>query len=93
MGALAVTQGLGAPISSALVLSAGIRMRKHLVLRPGCIHAPRLQVCANAGRGICPGAGEKRHRFRSVPELRMNCSERLSQWSVQYISYLIVVKI
>lgn len=30
MGALAVTQELGAPISSALVLSVGIRMTKHL---------------------------------------------------------------
>lgn len=92
-GALAVTQGLGAPISSALVLSARIRMRKHLVLRPGCIRAPCLQVCASAGRGICPEAGRKKHRFRSVPELRMNCSEQLSQWSVQDISYLKIVKI
>lgn len=51
--------GLRALISSALVLSAGIRMRKHLVLGPACIHVPCLQVCAGTGGGICPGAGRK----------------------------------
>lgn len=74
--ALAMTQELEAPISSALVLSTGIRMAKHLVWGPGCIHAPRLQVHARAERAICPGTGEKRHRFKSVPELRVNCSEQ-----------------
>ena len=68
-------------------------MRKRLVLGPGCARASRLQVCAGAGRGVCPGTEEKRHRFRSLLGLRMNCSEQLSQWSVQDISYLIVVKI
>lgn len=80
-----MTQELGAPISSALVLSAGIRRTKHLVWGPGCIHAPRLQVCVSAGRAICPGAREKRHRFRSDPE---NCSEQPLQWSVQDIDHM-----
>lgn len=54
-------------------------MTKHLVWGPGCIHAPHLQVHASTRRAICPGTGEKRHRFKSVPELGVHHSEQLLQ--------------
>lgn len=50
--------GLRAPVSSAPVLSAGIRMSKRLVLWPGCIHAPCLQVCASVVRHLSRCWGE-----------------------------------